>query len=150
MVCCYYRFFRRQKVLTKYRREITFSLLYLICIALQISVDFSLNLVKSRLESGLPKPENIIFPKKCFFQKSVTVHHFINQKRVSVEFFNEFWKFNKEWDYVKSVRIWSFSGPYFPLFGLNKEIYGVNIRIQSECGKILTRKTANPDTFHAV
>ena len=65
MVCCYYRFFRRQKVLTKYRREITFSLLYLICIALQISVDFSLNLLKYRLESGLQKPENLIFPKKC-------------------------------------------------------------------------------------
>ena len=26
---------------------------------------------------------------------------------------------------VKSVRIWSFSGPYFPAFGLNTERYGV-------------------------
>ena len=26
--------------------------------------------------------------------------------------------------YVKSVRIWSFSGPYFPAFGLNTERYG--------------------------
>ena len=25
-----------------------------------------------------------------------------------------------------------FSGPYFPVFGLNTEIYGVNLRIQSE------------------
>ena len=36
---------------------------------------------------------------------------------------------------VKIVRIWSFSGPYFPVFGLNTEIYSVNLRIQSECGK---------------
>ena len=28
-----------------------------------------------------------------------------------------------------------FSGPYFPVFGLNMEIYGVNIRIQSEYEK---------------
>ena len=35
-----------------------------------------------------------------------------------------------------------FSGPYFPAFGLNTEIYGVNLRIQSECGKIRTRKNS--------
>ena len=33
-----------------------------------------------------------------------------------------------------------FSGPYFPAFDLNTEIYSVNLRIQSECGKIWTRK----------
>ena len=33
-----------------------------------------------------------------------------------------------------------FSGPYFPVFGLNTKIYGVNLRIQSECRKIRTRK----------
>ena len=27
---------------------------------------------------------------------------------------------------IKSVRIWIFSGPYFPAFGLNKERYGVH------------------------
>ena len=31
------------------------------------------------------------------------------------------------------------SGPYFPVFGLNKEIYEVNLRIQSEYSKIRTR-----------
>ena len=31
------------------------------------------------------------------------------------------------------------SGPYFPEFGLNKEIYGVNLRIQPEYRKIRTR-----------
>ena len=31
------------------------------------------------------------------------------------------------------------SGPYFPAFGLNTKIYGVNLRIQSEYRKIRTR-----------
>ena len=34
---------------------------------------------------------------------------------------------------VKSVPIRSFSGPYFPAFGLNMERYSVSLRIQSEC-----------------
>ena len=33
-----------------------------------------------------------------------------------------------------------FSGPYFPVFGLNTEIHGVNLRIQPEYRKIRTRK----------
>ena len=40
---------------------------------------------------------------------------------------------------MKSVRIRSFSGPYFPAFGLNTERYGV-----------WTRKTPNTVTFQAV
>ena len=43
-----------------------------------------------------------------------------------------------------------FSGPYFSAFGLNTERYGVSLRIQSECGKVQTRKTPNTDTFYAV
>ena len=35
-----------------------------------------------------------------------------------------------------------FSGPYFPVFGLNTEIYGVNLRIQSEYRKMRTRKNS--------
>ena len=35
-----------------------------------------------------------------------------------------------------------FSGPYFPVFGLNVEIYEVNLRIQSECRKIRTRNNS--------
>ena len=46
---------------------------------------------------------------------------------------------------VKSVRVWSFSGPYFSAFGL----YGVYVHIQFECGKIRTRKTPNTDTSYA-
>ena len=48
------------------------------------------------------------------------------------------------------VRIWRFSSPYFPVFRLNTERYRESLRIQSECGKIRTRKTPNTDTFYAV
>ena len=51
---------------------------------------------------------------------------------------------------AKSVRIRSFSGPYFAAFRLNKERYQVSLRIQSECGKIRTRKTPNTDPFYTV
>ena len=34
-----------------------------------------------------------------------------------------------------------FSGPYFPDLGVNTEIYVVNLRLQSEYGKIRTRKS---------
>ena len=49
---------------------------------------------------------------------------------------------------MKRVRIRIFSGPYFPAFGLNTERYSVSVRIQSELGKMQTRKTLNTDTFH--
>ena len=51
---------------------------------------------------------------------------------------------------VKSVRIRSYSCPYFPVFGLNTERYGVSLRILYQCGKMRTRITSNTDTFHAV
>ena len=51
---------------------------------------------------------------------------------------------------MKLVRISSCSGPYFPAFELNIDRYSVSIRIQSECGKIRTRKSSNTDTFHKV
>ena len=41
---------------------------------------------------------------------------------------------------MKSVLIRSFFGPYFPAFGLNTKICEVNLHIQSECGKIRTKK----------
>ena len=47
---------------------------------------------------------------------------------------------------VKSVCIQSYSGPYFPAFGLNMERYGVSLCIQSECKKIQTRITPNTNT----
>ena len=56
----------------------------------------------------------------------------------------------RKFDSVKSVRIRSFTSPYFPAFGLNTEIYRVNLPIKSECGKIRTKKTLNTDTFYTV
>ena len=51
---------------------------------------------------------------------------------------------------LKSVRIRSYSGPYFAAFGLNTERYSVSLRIQSEYGEIRTKITPNTDTFYAV
>ena len=51
---------------------------------------------------------------------------------------------------VKSVRIRSYSGPYFPAFGLNAKKYGVFLHIQSEQGKMQTRITPNTDIFHVM
>ena len=48
---------------------------------------------------------------------------------------------------VKSIRICSFPGLYFPTFGLNTERHSVSLGIPSECGNIRTRKTPNTDYF---
>ena len=70
--------------------------------------------------------------------------------------FNKFFCFLQKIDYkllvhcVKSVRIRSYSGLYFPVFGLNKKRYGVSLVIQAKCEKIRTRKTPNTDTFYSV
>ena len=54
--------------------------------------------------------------------------------------------------YVKSVRIRSFSGPYLPALELEylSIKYEVSLHIQSECGKIRTRKTPYLGRFHTV
>ena len=52
--------------------------------------------------------------------------------------------------YVKSVRIWSYSGPHFPAFGLNTERYTASLRIQSKCGNMPTRITPNTENFNRV
>ena len=54
-------------------------------------------------------------------------------------------KITTEYSLCESVRIRSFSGPYFPHI---RTEYSVSYR--SECGKIQTRKTPNTDNFHAV
>ena len=48
---------------------------------------------------------------------------------------------------MKSVRIQSFSGPYFSAFWTADF---VSLRIQSECRKKRTSKTPNTVTFHAM
>ena len=57
---------------------------------------------------------------------------------------------NSELYCMKSIRIRSFSGPYFLAFGLNTERYSVSLRIQFECKKIRTRKILNTGTFYRV
>ena len=51
---------------------------------------------------------------------------------------------------VKSVCIMSYSGLYFPAFGLNTERQSLSLRIQSENEKMRTRIIANTDTFYSV
>ena len=48
---------------------------------------------------------------------------------------------------VKSVCIRSFSGAYFAAFGLNREIYRVNFRIQWECWKKTDQKNSEYGHF---
>ena len=50
---------------------------------------------------------------------------------------------------MRSVRIWSFSGPFFPAFEPNTDIHTVSHHVQSKCDKMRTWKTLNTDTFHA-
>ena len=49
--------------------------------------------------------------------------------------------------YVKSVRIRSYSGAHYLVFGLNTERYGVSLRIQSKYGKMRTRITRERTLF---
>ena len=81
---------------------------------------------------------NIWFQTKCFNQKLRSHESGKNKRRLITN------------HSVKSVRIWSFSGPYFPTVWLNTERYGASFRIQSECGKIRTSKTPKTDTFRAM
>ena len=50
--------------------------------------------------------------------------------------------------WVKSVCIRSLSGTHLFAFGLNTEIYRVNLCIQLKCRKMRTRYTPNTVTFH--
>ena len=56
---------------------------------------------------------------------------------------------NIKGDRVKRFRI-RYSVMHFAAFELNTERYRGSLRIQSKCGKILTRITPNTDTFHTV
>ena len=51
---------------------------------------------------------------------------------------------------VKSLRIQSFFGPYFSIFGLNAETYRVNLLISSSVGKYGPEKNLNTETYDAV
>ena len=89
----------------------------------------------------------------CFHEEKVTLLiYVINLPRVNMQ--NSSKHIRKAYATSHPHTVWKvseygvLSGPYFPVFGMNTEIYAVNHRIQSEFGKIRTRK--NLDTFHAV
>ena len=70
-----------------------------------------------------------------------TSHSSSNPTAVSVGAESQIFHFWTSQHCVKSVQIRSFSDPYFPALGLDMERYGL-LRIQSECGKIGTRKNS--------
>ena len=75
---------------------------------------------------------------------------FKNLQESQTDRYRKLWK-TSLFHCVKSVRIRSFSGLYFPVFGLNTEIYRINLRIQYKYRKIqTTKKTPNADTFDVV
>ena len=64
------------------------------------------------------------------------VNSYVNSKMLLYHLLQE-WNSIKAFHCVRSVRIRSFSGPYFPTFGLKTERYSVFSRIQTENGEIL-------------
>ena len=53
--------------------------------------------------------------------------------------------FERVYDHFTESKVFKYeviSGPYFPVFGLNTEIYSVNLRIQSKYRKIRTRNNS--------
>ena len=62
------------------------------------------------------------------------------------------WKLHLKYTTWKVPKCGVFSGLYFPVFGLNTEIYSVNLRTQSEyrTGKYGPEKTPHLNTFHTV
>ena len=93
------------------------------------------------------RTSNVIF---CFWR----LHYFIENCFLAGTILQIWW--NWLWSVpfgnhcAKSVRIRSYSGPYFPAFGLNTERYRISLCMQSEYGKIRTRLTLNTNVFHAV
>ena len=73
---------------------------------------------------------------KSSYSFVIIIHHIF--MTCNVRLFS-IWRANTAWKMPK-YRV--FSGPYFPVPGLNTEIYGVNLRFQSEYRKIRTRKNS--------
>ena len=66
---------------------------------------------------------------------------------IQIEIYSIYFYFLQYSHFLRSVRIRSYSGLYFPSFGLNTEKYIVSLRIRAEYGKIRTTITFNTDTF---
>ena len=92
----------------------------------------------------------------ALFLRSVSQKHLINiqfivqSKKKLPQKVNFTSNIHEKFLVLNVVQIRVFSGPYFPAFGLNPEIYGANLCIQSKYRKIWTRKTPYLNTFNAV
>ena len=67
------------------------------------------------------------------------LHYFLSLASTHLLLFLSFYFLNKV-HFMKSVQERSFSGPYFPVFRPNTDIYGVNLCTQSEYRKKRARK----------
>ena len=88
--------------------------------------------------------EKINFPIKDFFSKCDQIHR-------KLQIWSHLLKKSlmKKFIFCAVIPYNHFSGPYFPTFGPNKEIYPVNLCIQSKCRKIRTTKALNTDILYA-
>ena len=97
--------------------------------------------------------EEILNEKRCFFVNADILDRDYKFKKyihlsINVSVFRiVVFVIRNDFHCMKSLQIRSFSGPYFPLFGLNTVIYSANLLIQSEFREI---KTLYLDTFYAV
>ena len=85
---------------------------------------------------------NLKFPEKLFLTVSLNreCQCPLPQLPLTIEVINHSWLNLLHCVKLSKYRV--FSGPYFPAFRLNTDIYGVNLRIQPKCGKILTKKNS--------
>ena len=82
----------------------------------------------------------LVYFTRSFFKESGC---FISSKSNQVNIFSsDLGAFSYKNHCVKVSKYGVFSSLYFPAFGLNRERYGLSLRIQSECGKIRTRKNS--------
>ena len=102
------------------------------------------------LEWNILKLSDKIILKSCLVI-SKTINNFL------LSLFNSWFTFSWRritmWHHPlreKCIRSWSYSGPHFPAFGLNTEIYSVSLRIRSEWGAMHTRINPNTNTFYTV
>ena len=100
--------------------------------------------IRNHLQWRLFQIEMIV--KVCNFTKKVfwSLGNFLSKMELLAKIFGKSFRGSH---CVKSVRIRSYCGSYFPAFGLNTERYSVYLHIHSECGKIRTRITPNMNTF---
>ena len=94
----------------------------------------------------------VLYPNTCrYLNKSLQPCHVINESEKKRAYNERVLQIDHAtFDFVKGVRIHSYSGAYFLALGPNTYIYSISLRIQLECGKMRTRITPNTDTFYAV